>query len=418
MRKLPLLPFALGLVAAVTPPAAARSPFEATATTTLPANNITVSATGNNLNDFVSSIINTTDKFLQLRNQPFNASATFLGVPNAVTFSTNATGTVVTMGLTPINFRKTFTGTSSRDVDDQISRFFEKTGPETVAAFLKEIARRSPIAVTDGNPNAATAVAANSTFFAQGFIPADEIAAGARAATAPELVAPRFGEFGLNVDAGRFESTDFSGKKINLATSGLSIGLGSRVRLLTPLYANYLEVEGARVGGLGAALALPIRFLVMSKDNAWNWRVTPLAGVNARASVDLAGGALLYHGGLLNSVDLRVHPGLVLCLVNQFTAHKSIKLEYGDYSFDPKVDQRILKNGLRVVSPVSSRLTAEFFVVDTRLLKDAAIDQYFSSGGTICFLVSPRFNLRLGGGQDTGGEYKAYHAGLSLAWKW
>jgi len=45
--------------------------FEASATTTLPANNITVAAGGNNFTDFVDSLINASGQFQLLDNKPF-----------------------------------------------------------------------------------------------------------------------------------------------------------------------------------------------------------------------------------------------------------------------------------------------------------------------------------------------------------
>lgn len=411
--------YAVGLLTAASV-YAGKSPFEATATTTLPANNITITASGNNLEDFLSSLVNAQGQFSQLDNKPFDASTTFLGVANAITFSSNTTGTVVTMALGPIGFNRTFTGSSSEDVEDQITDFFEKEGAETIAEFLKAIAKKSPVAVTDGNPNSATAVMASSLFLGQGFTPVDEIGFG----LGQDMNAdgsegkPRFGGFGVGFNAGKFEAAGFEGETLDVSVSGLNFGLGERVRLVTPISLNYLKVEGAEVAGLGGSIALPIRFKVMNKDNRWNWRVTPLAGISARASVDLGSGALLWQAGAINSVDYRVNSKLVFAFINQFTFHKSIELEYEDYSFDPKIDQQIMKNGVRLVSPLTRRLIGDLFAVDTRFLKDAAVDQFWSFGGSLSLRASQRFNLTLGANYDTGDNFESYSVGLSSAWKW
>ena len=244
----------------------ARKPFEAIAITTGPAP-ITVNASGSNLNDFVSSLINTNGQFAPLNGRAYTASSTFLGVPNAVTFNTNATGTAVTYGLTPIGFNRTFTGTSKQDVDTQIKDFFQKNGADTIAAFLKAIAEKSPLAVTDGNPNSATAVAAAGTFTGQGFTTADEIMAGLDGGKA------RYGGFGIGFNAGTFEAGDFKGSNYDFSLTGLNLGLGESVRLITPISFNYLKVEGAQVAGMGINFALPIRLQTMNKDNPFNWRV-------------------------------------------------------------------------------------------------------------------------------------------------
>lgn len=392
----------------------ARKPFEAVAVTAGPSP-VTVTAGGSNLSDFVSSLINTNGQFSALNGRAYTASSTFLGVPNAVTFNTNATGTAVTYGLTPIGFSRTFTGASKQDVDDQIDDFFRKNGADTIARFLKAIAEKSPLAVTDGNPNSATAVAAAGTFTGQGFTPADEILAGIDAATGGN---PRYGGFGIGFNAGKFEAGDFKGNNYDFSLTGLNVALGERVRLVTPISLGYLKVEGAQVAGAGINFALPIRFQVMNKDNPFNWRLTPLAGIGLRGSADLAGGALLWQAGATNTIDYKVAPKLVLCLINQFTFHRSIGINYGDYHFDPKIDQQIMKNGVRAVTPLSPRVIGDFFVVDTRFLKAAAVKGFQTYGGSLSFRATPSYNLTLGANYDTGDRFKAYSIGLSSAWRW
>ncbi len=389
----------------------ARKPFEAIAITTGPAP-ITVNASGSNLNDFVSSLINTNGQFAPLNGRAYTASSTFLGVPNAVTFNTNATGTAVTYGLTPIGFNRTFTGTSKQDVDTQIKDFFQKNGADTIAAFLKAIAEKSPLAVTDGNPNSATAVAAAGTFTGQGFTTADEIMAGLDGGKA------RYGGFGIGFNAGTFEAGDFKGSNYDFSLTGLNLGLGESVRLITPISFNYLKVEGAQVAGMGINFALPIRLQTMNKDNPFNWRVTPIGGVSLRGSADLAGGALLWQAGVTNTIDYKAAPKLVVCMINQATFHRSIGITYGDYHFDPKIDQQILKNGLRVVSPLTPRLIGDFFAVDTRFLKAAAVKSFETFGGSLSFRATPNYNVSLGANYDTGTRFKAYSVGLSSAWRW
>jgi hypothetical protein len=79
--------------------ATAKSPFEIIAT---PVNQPAITASGSNLTDFLSALFNAQDQFQQLNNRAYFASLTFLGVPNAITFQTNAPGTAVTMTLRPM----------------------------------------------------------------------------------------------------------------------------------------------------------------------------------------------------------------------------------------------------------------------------------------------------------------------------
>lgn len=397
--------------------AQSNKPFEAVATTT-GAVPITITASSSNLEDFLSSLINTKGQFAALNGNPYTARSTFLGVQNAITFNTNSTGTAVTLGLTPIGFTRTFTGATKESVDDQIDDFFQKNGAETLAAFLKAIAKESPIAVTDGNPNSVTALAAGSTFTGQGFTGADELASAFDDVDAGGGEKSRFGGFGIGFNAGKFEAGVFEGNNYDFSLSGLNIGFGDNVRLLTPISINYLDIEGAEVAGAGISLALPIRLRTMSKDNPVNWRLTPLAGVSLRGSVDLASGALIWQAGAANTIDYKVAPKLVVCLINQFTFHRSIEVTYGDYSFDPDVDQQILKNGVRLVTPFTKRLIGDFYVVDTRFLKAAAVKSFQTFGASLSLRATKSFNLSLGANYDTGDQFKAYSVGLSSAWRW
>jgi hypothetical protein len=412
---------ALGLTAR----AQSNVPFSGSATTQLPANNITVTASGSSFETFINSIISSEGQFQALDGKPFAGTATFLGVKDALIFQVNAAGTVVSFSLGPINFNKTFTAANSTDLSKQVTDFFKKDGAQTIADFLAAIAKQSTIAVTDGNPNAATAIAANNTFISQGFTPVEQTADAIEAssstggtATTTAAAPRRFGGLGIGLNAGHFKSGGFEGDNYDFSISGLNIGFGPNVRLVTPLYASYVKVSGAQIGGLGGGLALPITIRTITKESPWAWRVTPSVGIGGRVSVDLAGGAALWQAGLSSTFDVKVAPKLVLGFVNQITTHKSIEIKQGDFHFDPQIDQQILKNGLRLVAPLARRVVADFFVVDTRFLQAAAVKSFQTYGGSISLRATQSFNLTLGANYDTGTNFEAYSAGLSSAWHW
>ena len=393
----------------------AADPFVIVATTTSgPA--LTVTASGSSLIDFTNNLINSKGQFQGLNNTAYTATSTFLGVPNAITYVSNAGGTNVTLGLTPIGFSKTFTGATSTDVNNQIKTFYESDGSTIYANFLKAIAKESAAAVTDGNPNAVTAQSANGAFTSQGFTSTDELISSTDETAGSAK--PRLGGFGLGFNSGQFKAAGMKGSNTDISFTGLNIGLGDKVRLLTPVNVDYISIEGAKVYGAGVNLALPIRVQVMDKENPWNWRLTPLAGLNVRASEDLASGGLLWDAGLVSSVDYRVNPTLVVCLIDQVTEHKSMTVSYGSYHFNPDIDQQILKNGVRVVVPLARRVIGDCFVIETNFLKDAAVKQFTTFGGSLSLRTTRSYNLSLGANYDTGSDFKAWSVGLSSAWHW
>lgn len=91
-------------------------------------------------------------------------------------------------------------------------------------------------------------------------------------------------------------------------------------------------------------------------------------------------GKSLWQAGVVNTLDYRATSRVVLSLVNQITMHRSISLDYDDLSFDPDVDQQILKNGVRLTTPFAKRIIADCFVIDTRFLKDAAVERSRAAG--------------------------------------
>ncbi len=394
---------------------AGQLPFQATATSAdaLPATTIT--AASGKYFDFLDTLVNSQGAFQPLNNRPYTAAMTFLGVPNAVRYVSNAAGTSVNVLLTPTGFTRTFTGASKQAVDDQIKQFFKKDGGPVVADFLKAVARTSPIAVTDGNPTAATAVAAAAVFTSQGFTSADELADASAAAGG---AAPKFGGLSFGLNAGHFEAGPFEGKFYDFSATLAAFG-GGIIRLEIPASLNFLKLDGgSKVGGAAINVCLPIQLHKMTKTDPWNWRVTPLLGLGARGSVDLASLAPLWQGGVINTVDYRATDKLVVSMVNQLTLHKSLGVSYDDLDFDPRINQQILKNGVRCSTPLSPVITLDGFVVHTHFFKEAAVNNFWTLGGAGTYRLTPKWNLALGFNYDTGDNFKSYGFGFSSAWKW
>jgi hypothetical protein len=392
----------------------AAQPFVATATTTDNLPPLTLSLQGSSFFDFLDQVIKSEGAFQPFNGRPFTGNMTFLGFADAIRYTTNANSTNVTITLTPIGFNRTFTGPTEDAVDQQLEDFFKSEGAATIADFLKAIAKTSPIAVTDGNPTAATALAAAGSFTGQGFTSIEEFSDGSEAAGSR----PKFGGISLGLNAGTFEAGIFDGKIYDVSGTLLNFG-GEKVRFVVPVNANFLELDsGSKVGGAGISFALPIRFRQMGRDSDLNWRVTPLGGISVRGSLDLASVSPLWTAGVVNTIDYRVNPKLVVSVVNQFTTHKSIALEYDDLNFDPDINQQILKNGLRLTSKLSQRVILDGFVVDTRFIKDAAVKQFWTLGTSLALRATQKWNLVLGLNYDTGDRFKAYSLGLTSAWKW
>jgi hypothetical protein len=364
--------------------------------------------------DLLDDLLNTRGSFTPYASTDFSASFTFLGISNAILASSNIAGTQVELQIPGINFTRTFSGSSRSDVESQIHDFFIKDGSEIVGDFLKYVARHSAVAVTDGNPSSSTAIMANGSFFSNGFTPASEITSAA-AETAPSAE-PNLSGLGIGLNSGQFTANGMKGTFTDFAIP-FKLGLSDRVSLSGSIPLNLLSVEGAKIYGIGLNLGVPVRILIMDKENPINWRLTPLVAISARGSEDLAGGGAIWMAGINSSVDYRVSSRLIVCMANQFTTHEGLDVRYANYDFNPDVNQQMLKNGVRLVTPLSSRTTGEVFVIETNYLKAAAVRDFTTIGASVAYRLTSKANITLGANYDTGSNYRSWSVGLSSAWK-
>lgn len=403
----------------------ANSPFEVTAVSFSPS--LSKTQDYSSFPALVSDVVNTQGSFASFAGTSnFNANVTFLGVANALQVSYNYSPTLVTVSVqSPVSgLSQSFQGPTRSNVETQVKNYFLQNGSAAVGAFMAAIAKQSAVAVTDGNPGSSTARMSDSTFYGDGFTPSMDLPFEGTAAAsdaggtgaAGSASSTRFTGFGIGFNSGQFNANGIKG-----TNTDVSIPFGyrftDRVSLAGSIPLNYLTVEGAKIYGAGLDLALPVRLQIMNKDNRLNWRVTPLAGISARGSADLAGGGVIWMAGLTNTLDYRINSKLILGLVNQYTYHKSMTVKYGSDKFDPQVNQDIIKNGIRAVTPLSPRTTLDGFVVETNFLKAAAVKSFTTFGTSLSFRLTKSMDVTLGGNYDTGTNYNSWAVGLSSAWK-
>ncbi len=413
MKKI-LLTVCASAALALFSPVRAASPFDVTVTsTTVP----TVTQGYSSFPSLLSDVLNANGPFVNFASTNFNAKVTFLGVPNAVQANSNSAGTSVNLQIPITGFSQSFNGPTRSDVETQIKNFFLQNGSSVVGNFLAAIAKQSAVAVTDGNPNSSTAAMASSTFYSQGFTPTGELPfEGVSTASNTGGSTSRFTGLGIGLDSGQFKAGGIKGNNSDMSIP-FGYRLTDRVSLAASIPINYLDVEGAKIYGIGFNLAVPVRIQIMDHDNPLNWRLTPFVGISARGSEDLAGGGVIWSPGLTNTFDYRVNSKLILGLVSQISYDKSIAVKYSSYKFDPQVDQEIVKNGVRAVTPLTSRLIMDGFIIETNFLKAAAIKNYTTFGTSFSYHLTQKLNVTVGANYDTGPQYTDWSLGLSSAWK-
>lgn len=395
----------------VAPAASAARLFEATATNGA----VTISSADSSFLDMIESVVERTDEFAVFAGTPVESSITYLGVPSAVTISQDFSGRNARVRIDRIGFDRTFTGTDSADVRRQIEKFLKTEGSAIIARFRKAIAFESAASVTDGNPSATTAVAAGAIFFSQGFTPLPDAFSGARAESS-------FGDLSLAMSRGSLEigiaGRTYHGEQVRAGGSLASLRVNDRVRIELPVTAEYTEIEGTEIFGAGATLAMPVTLAAPSETHRWTWRIVPVFGLQTRASFDAVAGGLSWHTGLVNSLDRRLGTRFVLSAVTQATTHQGFPINIRGYTLDFDINQTILKNGVRLGSLLAPGVSAGLYVVDTRFLHEAAVDQYYTTGLSLDFRRAQHAGLGVGVESDRADDYRSLTGRMQLNWTW
>jgi hypothetical protein len=400
-----LITFALAPAPA--PLAFAAEPFSLTAS----GGGNDVTASGSNVVDLVSNLINSEDQFTTLNNQSISGTLRYGGLNDAVLFDRNASGTSATLTIPSTGFSKTFTASNEDELEDQIRDFFEQDGAEAYADFLAEINKRTSLGVNDGNPLATTALLADLGFYRFGFITRR---AGDEAVKLPA-------GFDLRLNGGFTDSDDDDTTGYFAALGlGTSFRFGDRIALTWANSFRYRDVEGAKIYQYGTTLALPIA-LVPGGDGGngdgdgaggFSWRLTPAFVAGFGGSWDLAAGGLLAGGQLTNSMSINAS-GWTFSLANQIGFYEGIPFEVSDFRFETETSQVILKNGVQLVRDLGDRAFIDVGVAYTQLLDDAFIDNYFSPTAGIGFRLGNSV-LRIGYQGDIADNFIAHGANATL----
>ncbi|MDR2512413.1 MAG: hypothetical protein LBD01_01230 [Puniceicoccales bacterium] len=393
---------------------------------------------GKTLPDLARDAVRSKGLFADFDGLDFSGSLDYLGVRGAITIEMVANS--ATVEIPSIGFSRVFTGTSHEAAYDKMEDFFTKESSEIYGKFLRQMARRSIIALTDGNPMASTARTANSIFFSEGFthfsdifvpeiyVPthggatASQAEAGTPADAIPVELAPhkRFGGIALDFSGGSFKAGDFKGNYAEFAIP-MRFRIARPVDLSLAVRSNYLEVEGAQAVGIGFSAALPIHIFSANAQNFCNWTLAPFSTTSATASWDLGSGGLIWATGAINTLDFRINKHFAVSLINQISYHKSVELSVNydsdEYKLDPGVSQWISKNGLRLAASLGESFQAEAYAVETFFLKETAVKDYTTLGLAFNWQVARSFGMRLGGNYDFASDYSSFGANFRLQFK-
>ncbi|MEM1330474.1 MAG: hypothetical protein AAGG07_07930 [Planctomycetota bacterium] len=414
-----------------------------------PAN--TLSRGGSTLPDLVSDLANQEGLFSSFDGVAFSSTVDYAGFANAIGVSFDPTGPTDVIRITnlagtdispsnPLVF-----DAANGDLGDQLEDFFVKDNPDIISDFLSEVAARSVLAVTDGNPLASTARSADYKFkrfgLHQDWTPTTWELSLMRAnrrdvtpAAPPEgsVVEGEEGDAPLGdlpsvsinehrmlrsriaFSGGTVEADGFDGSSFELHSS-TELAFTDRFGVVLGIPLSYHEFDGADVFNLGVHLDVPITLIrpESADQRGFIWTVTPGASLDGVGSFDFAGGGLLYSAAIGNRVTYAMQHWQ-FTLAQQFSWHESEKIEYDDYEFDPGVSQQILKLGGKVTGYLNDNIFLFGGATWTDFLDDAAVDNYTSPTAGLGARFANGATISVSWEGDYGDDFERQTAGISI----
>ncbi len=367
-----------------------------------------ITQSAGSLPDLVEALVNNQGAFTPLVGNDFTGSLTYYGIPDAVSVEVQGdTQLTITSSLTGLD--RTFTGTSRSDLENQLEDWLLQEGDAEVARLIQEAGKRSAAAITDGNPSSATARMADRAFGTFGLYQASRAMRGSSPGKGAAIWF-HTRQSKAETPVGIVDGSDYQFQ------TPWWLDFNERVSLVGSGSGRYMDAEGTEVYGGGLDLGLGIRPVVRGPEDTFGWQITPFVGLQAIGTYDGAAGGLLDAFGVASRLEFKLADEILLIVANQFSHFDSLKLEIKDVEIDPKIEQQVVKNGLMIDVPLSTvkSIYANGFIVDTRFLRDAAVDNYQTLGGGLA-LRGERMSLNAYVSRDFAADYRSWNAGVGIA---
>ena len=290
------------------------------------------------------------------------------------------TGMILTLGISTRQARaQTF---PSPTIEQLILQYFGISNSQT------------PIGVTDGNPQATTAVFANDAFNIYGLYPLLDKEPKGLLNHYAFRADFSYGDLHTDVIDGEFYT-------LNLAQGWR---FTDHIGLVYSVPMEYRDTEGAHVYIAGLNAGLPINIL-LDRGKGLAWSLTPWAVGGIGVSDELDQGALVYGVGGTSSLTLH-GKFLGITIANQISYEDGEPFEYDSFfNNEQAIHQTILKNGI-----IGSFKLGPAFIDGgasyTNLLDGGFVDEYWSPDVGVGVKLGNGF-LRAGYHGDIGDDYRA-----------
>jgi hypothetical protein len=304
------------------------------------------------LSNLIDDLFTRSGSFSVLQGEDFSTvTLRYFAIPEALTlkYAELSDGTFrvnLSSSLTALDH--TFSANSEVDLADQVIDWFFLEGGDEALDFLEKISIASTMAITDGNPGSTTARMADTAFELFGFYHRGSRTNDMRGTAGGSLV-------GISVRVDTFDiSSQVGTLDANLLQVSVPLWLhfSRRVSYAGQMNANVISIEGTDFYGFGMDAGIAVRPILRTGNDRFGWQITPFVGGNAMGSADGVTASLVYHFGLNNRFEVRLFKNTLLSIVSQYGPYENLALDLGKYNLNAKVDQQILKNGLRLEAPL------------------------------------------------------------------
>lgn len=230
------------------------------------------------------------------------------------------------------------------------------------------------------------------------------------------------GRFDITPNYGAFSSPNLKGNTYTLPLYS-NFKLTDRVGLSLNIPVQYTQFRSPfgelNTWNATATLGLRIKVIKKSKDQPFAWMLTPHGGGGGFFADD-TGNSHTYvgHGGLTSMFGYE-NPHFTLSMANQITAYSTISRS-GSYKFTERVDQEVLKNGLKISVPFAHRWVADAYGIHTRFLENAFMQEYVTVGASLGYhraSMKKGSYLKIGTYTELGKSFQSIHFQFGTGWK-
>jgi hypothetical protein len=280
----------------------------------------------------------------------------YRGLP--IVLTTSAGSPAVTMLIPGLDVAQVFNAKSTRDDNVRdIREFLKSSGGDLLNRLQQLLAKTSPVDPIAGNPTSMQSRMVGDDFDRNFTQQATNIKAepGLGLTSSNNLI-------GVGASFGSFTQGGVTSKVVTLPlsyTSRSDIDPRRQLTIYAPVTVS--DVAGAKSYGVnfGAAYRIPVND---------EWALSPAVGYGVAGSVDLGSAAAMMAASLTSQYTVR-RDGYDIAIGNMIGVYQSSKFSAGGYSFDPKIRNTVLRNGVMVSVPITlmgSRLAYEVSLINTQ----------------------------------------------------